>query len=168
MSTQVKIKKVPVEKYLSKYQKQTNVIKKTRTTLNYGSIVIMTDMDPDGNDIQCLLMQFFSKWPDLFLQGRIKRLRTPLFVCRHKKKPTRYFYTFDEFEANKSNLAGYEIDYIKGLGSLSPEDYKETVITNPNELTITLDDEYLKTLGITFGYDSELRKQWLLHTNEGA
>lgn len=160
------MKKIPVnETNLKKYNKQLNVIKGSKTTLNYGNIRIMTDMDPDGNDIQCLLLQFFSRWPDLFLQGRIRRLQTPLFVARHSKKPTRYFYTFDEYENNKDKLSGYEIDYIKGLGSLSPEDYKETVITNPVETVISLDDDYLKNLNVAFGDNADLRKEWLMKGN---
>lgn len=157
------MKKIPVnETNLKKYNTQLNVIKTSKTALNYGNIRIMTDMDPDGNDIQCLLLQFFSRWPDLFLQGRIKRLQTPLFVARHPKKATRYFYTFEEYENNKDGLSGYEVDYIKGLGSLSPEDYKETVITNPIETVIALDDEYLKSLNIVFGDNADLRKEWLI------
>ena len=157
------MKKIPVnETNLKKYNTQLNVIKTSKTDINYGNIRIMTDMDPDGNDIQCLLLQFFSRWPDLFLQGRIKRLQTPLFVARHPKKATRYFYTFEEYENNKDGLTGYEVDYIKGLGSLSPEDYKETVITNPVETVITLDAEYLKSLNIVFGDNADLRKEWLI------
>lgn len=151
------------EANLKKYFKQLNVVKNTKTELNYGKIRIMTDMDPDGNDIQCLLIQFLSRWPDLFLQKRVTRLHTPLFVARHNKKPTRYFYSFQEFEdTDKSELSGYEIDYIKGLGSLSPEDYKETVITNPVESVITLDDKFLESLNLVFGNNAELRKQWLI------
>lgn len=147
---------------LKKYYSQSNVIRKTgESQLNYGSIRIMTDMDPDGSDIQCLLLQFLSQWPDLFLQGRVKRLLTPLFIARKENQPSQFFYTFEEFDNAKNKLKGYEIDYIKGLGSLSPDEYKETVITNPKEVTITLDEMYKESLEKAFGSESQLRKAWL-------
>lgn len=151
---------------IKKYFAQTNVIKSTPSTLNYGKIRIMTDMDPDGSDIQCLLIQFFAKWPDLFQQGRVTRLLTPLFVAKKPKHKTRYFYSFDDYEKHKTELKGYEVDYIKGLGSLTPEDYKETVFDNPKEVTINLDDAYKTSLKKAFGDDANLRKIWLTGIQE--
>lgn len=146
---------------LKKYNAQRNVIKKTgASTLNYGTIKLLVDQDPDGADIACLLIQFFSKWPDLFLQGRIKRLNTPLYVAR-KKDDVKYFYSKDEYDAYKSNLKGWVIDYMKGLGSLSEEDYREA-INNPQDTTITYDTNAEKFLAMAFGNRAELRKDWLL------
>lgn len=150
------------EASLSRYQKQINVIKKTgASTLNYGVIKIMTDADPDGMDIQCLLLQFFSLWPDLFLQGRIKRLNTPLFVARKKGQPTKYYYTAIEYEAEKSKLSGWNIEYMKGLGSLIEEDYSFAINT-PNDTDITYDKDSRHSLDLAFGDSSENRKAWLL------
>lgn len=154
------IKKLKVtSETIKRYNEQTNVIHKTgESLLNYGIIRIMTDMDPDGNDIQCLLLQFFSHWPQLYLQGRIRRLNTPLFVARKKGKETLYFYTFDEYE--KADVAGYEVEYMKGLGSLINEDYK-VAINEPRDTILSFDENAKLSLKMAFGNDSQLRKDWL-------
>lgn len=154
------IKKLKVtSETIKRYNEQTNVIHKTgESLLNYGIIRIMTDMDPDGNDIQCLLLQFFSHWPQLYLQGRIRRLNTPLFVARKKGKETLYFYTFDEYE--KADVTGYEVEYMKGLGSLINEDYK-VAINEPRDTILSFDENAKLSLKMAFGNDSQLRKDWL-------
>ena len=150
------------EASLARYQKQHNVIKKSgASTLNYGIIRIMTDMDPDGNDIQCLLLQFFSHWPDLFLQGRVKRLNTPLFVARKKGQATKYYYTAIEYEADKSKLTGWSVEYMKGLGSLIEEDYSFAINT-PNDTNIVYDKDSRNSLDMAFGDNAQARKDWLL------
>lgn len=130
------------------------------SVLNYGKIAGLQDMDPDGNAIFCLLLMFFSRWPQLFKDQRILRVQTPLFVAKKKNKPTKYYYTFEEYENTKDNLTGYDVTYIKGLGSLEKEDYKETVITNPRFIAVTLDD--IEKLNMTFGNSADLRKEWML------
>lgn len=157
------IKKIAVNaENLKKYHAQTNIIQQTgESTLNYGMVRIMTDMDPDGNDIQCLLLQFFSHWPQLFLQGRIRRLNTPLFVARKKGKETQYFYTFKEYEDAKSKLNGYEVEYMKGLGSLTKEDYS-VAINQPKDTLLVYDEDSTESLEMAFGDDSQLRKDWLV------
>lgn len=129
--------------------------------LNYGRISILTDADSDGVDIFCQLLNFFSYWPELFSEQRIVRVNTPLFICTKKNKPTKYFYTFDEYDVAKDNLSGYDTSYIKGLGSLEKTDYKETVIVNPQLVAVELDD--LDMLKMIFGNDPDKRKEWLLN-----
>lgn len=133
---------------------------KSTDDIEYGKISILTDMDVDGISIACLLLQYFSRWPKLFEEGRITRLESPLFIARKKGQETQYFYTFDEYEANRNKLKGYEIDYIKGLGSLTNEDYKYA-IDNPRETVIKLDT--LDKLNMAFGNDSNARKEWILN-----
>ena len=128
--------------------------------LNYGKIAGLQDMDPDGNAIFCLLLMFFSRWPQLFKDKRVLRVQTPLFVAKKKGKPTKYYYTFEEYENTSDNLTGYEITYIKGLGSLEKEDYKETVIVNPRFIAVTLDD--IEKLNMTFGNSADARKEWMM------
>lgn len=159
----ITVKKVkPTSTLLAQYNSQDNVIKQTgESTLNYGEIKIMTDQDPDGFDIACLLLQFFSRWPDLFLQGRLKRLNTPLFVARKKGETTRYFYTATDYEKEKSKLAKWDIEYMKGLGSLIEEDYK-LAINSPNNTDFVYDRNSRESLNTAFGNSAEARKQWLL------
>lgn len=160
MITAKKVK--PTSTLLAQYNSQDNVIKQTgESTLNYGEIKIMTDQDPDGFDIACLLLQFFSRWPDLFLQGRLKRLNTPLFVARKKGETTRYFYTANDYEKEKSKLAKWDIEYMKGLGSLIEEDYR-LAINSPNNTDFIYDRNSRESLNTAFGNSAEARKQWLL------
>ena len=62
--------------------------------LNYGTIAILTDADPDGDSIFCLLIQFFSQWPELFKQKRIVRVACPLYIAK-KKGDAKWYYDKD-------------------------------------------------------------------------
>lgn len=128
--------------------------------LSYGKIAGLQDMDHDGHAIFCLLLLFFSRWPKLFEEGRILRVISPLFVCKKKGRVTKYYYSFEEYENAKNTLSGYEVSYIKGLGSLDKEDYAETVTRNPRMIQVTIDD--IKKLDMAFGDDANLRKDWMI------
>lgn len=132
---------------------------KPATTVNYGKIKIMVDADVDGaGSIQCLLLNLFSNWPELFEQGRIQRLMTPLYVCT-KGKHTELFYNKTDFD--KFNSKGWDIAYCKGLGTMSKEAYKECIM-NPMLVNITADDlDYMK-LEMAFGSSADKRKEWML------
>ena len=122
-------------------------------------------MDTDGNDILCLLLLFFSAYPQLFMNSQISRVLTPLYIAksRNKSKKTYYFYSEDEYLENIHLLDNtYEISYIKGLGSLSTDEYRETVFNNPKELVFNLSENSIKYLQIAFSDDRIARKQWLL------
>lgn len=131
---------------------------------NYKHIKILTDMDTDGNDILCLLLLVFSIYPQLFQHQRISRVLTPLYIAKSKNpkyKPI-YYYSEQEYLENFHTLhSSYEINYIKGLGSLDSKDYKETIFNNPKELFFTLDDDSIHYLQIAFGDDRLIRKEWL-------
>lgn len=126
--------------------------------LNYGRIAVLTDADQDGASIFCLLLMFFSRWPELFSEGRLCRVNTPLYIARKKGKPDQYFYTSEEYE--KADLKGWTVDYMKGLGSLEKNDYKRVVITEPFMTTITLDD--MEKLNMSFGNNADKRKEWMI------
>jgi DNA topoisomerase-2 len=124
---------------------------------NYGKIAIMSDMDVDGNSILCLLMNFFSNWKNLFDDGRVYRCLTPLYIAT-KGKETRFYYTKQEFDAAKID-SKWEVDYVKGLGSLPKNVYKE-MINNPRLIKIT--SAGLDSLEMAFGDDADKRKEWLV------
>ena len=126
--------------------------------LNYGRIAVLTDADQDGASIFCLLLMFFSRWTELFSEGRLCRVNTPLYIARKKGKPDQYFYTSEEYE--KADLKGWTVDYMKGLGSLEKNDYKRAVITEPFMTTITLDD--MEKLNMSFGNNADKRKEWMM------
>ena len=104
---------------------------------------------------------FLSRWPDLFKEGRVFSIETPLFVATKKGKETLYFYSFEDYENNKSKLSSYDVTYIKGLGSLDRNSYAETVIKNPKLIQITLDD--LDKLDMIFNNKrADDRKKWMM------
>ena len=128
--------------------------------LNYGKINLLSDQDNDGHAICCLLVMFFSRWQQLFDENRICRINTPLYIAEKKGRKTLYYYDQAEYENRKENLNGYEISYIKGLGSLSKQQYKDCIINNPRVTVLKLDD--IDKLNMIFGDDADARKDWML------
>ena len=96
--------------------------------LRYNNIVIATDADVDGMHIRLLLMTFFLQFfPDLIKNGHLYILQTPLFRVRNKKK-TFYCYSEDEkVNAIKTLGANYEMTRFKGLGEISPDEFKHFI-----------------------------------------
>lgn len=94
-------------------------------TLRYNKVVIATDADVDGMHIRLLLITFFLQFfPDLVKQGHLFVLTTPLFRVRNKKE-TIYCYSDIERQHAISKLgAKPEITRFKGLGEISPEEFK--------------------------------------------
>lgn len=93
--------------------------------LRYNQIVIATDADVDGMHIRLLLLTFFLQFfPDLIRQGHLYILQTPLFRVRNKKE-TIYCYNSDEREKALKKLGSSpEITRFKGLGEISPDEFK--------------------------------------------
>lgn len=147
--------------------KKNNQGKVVSSTLSYGKIIIATDQDMDGYSIRCLLINFFFKyWPELFEEGAVHILETPLYEALHKKsKKTEYFYDKAQFEAWSKNkqLGSYEISYFKGLGSCGKEAWNYMINEKPNLVKIKMDKgkESKEMLHMIFGDDSNARKDWL-------
>lgn len=93
--------------------------------LRYNNIVIATDADVDGMHIRLLLITFFLQFfPDVIKNGHLYVLETPLFRVRDKSK-TIYCYSEQEKEAAIEELRGKpEITRFKGLGEISPNEFK--------------------------------------------
>jgi topoisomerase-4 subunit B len=93
--------------------------------LRYNNVVIATDADVDGMHIRLLLLTFFLQFfPDLVRKGHVYILQTPLFRVRNKKE-TKYCYSEAEREAALARLgANPEITRFKGLGEISPDEFK--------------------------------------------
>ena len=94
-------------------------------TLRYNNVIIATDADVDGMHIRLLLLTFFLQFfPDLIKNGHVYILQTPLFRVRNKKE-TRYCYTEEERQAAMNELGkNPEITRFKGLGEISPNEFK--------------------------------------------
>ncbi|WP_070137164.1 DNA topoisomerase IV subunit B [Crocinitomix algicola] len=96
--------------------------------LRYKNIVIATDADVDGMHIRLLLLTFFLQFfPDLVRNGHVFILQTPLFRVRNKKE-TYYCYTDEErIEAIEACGKSAEITRFKGLGEISPDEFKNFI-----------------------------------------
>ena len=93
--------------------------------LRYKSVIIATDADVDGMHIRLLLLTFFLQFfPDLVKNGHLFILQTPLFRVRNKKE-TLYCYSDEEKKkAIKKLKNSPEITRFKGLGEISPDEFK--------------------------------------------
>lgn len=103
-------------------------IEEDMENLRYNKIIISTDADVDGMHIRLLLLTFFLRFfPDLVKKNHVFILQTPLFRVRNKKE-TRYCYSPDEKEdAMKSLGKNPEITRFKGLGEISPDEFKHFI-----------------------------------------
>jgi topoisomerase-4 subunit B len=96
--------------------------------LRYKNVVIATDADVDGMHIRLLLITFFLQFfPNLVRKGHLYILQTPLFRVRNKKK-TFYCYSEEEKASAMQKLGGNpEITRFKGLGEISPDEFKNFI-----------------------------------------
>ncbi len=96
--------------------------------LRYNNVVIATDADVDGMHIRLLLISFVVKFfPELITNGHLTVLETPLFRVRTKKK-TIYCYNEAEKQAALNELGkSAEITRFKGLGEVSPGEFKDFI-----------------------------------------
>lgn len=97
-------------------------------SLRYNRVVVATDADVDGMHIRLLLLTFFLQFfPDLVKAGHIYILQTPLFRVRNKKE-TIYCYSDEERQRAIQKLgAKPEITRFKGLGEISPDEFKKFI-----------------------------------------
>ncbi|MBN1924899.1 MAG: type IIA DNA topoisomerase subunit B, partial [Prolixibacteraceae bacterium] len=93
--------------------------------LRYNKVIVATDADVDGMHIRLLLLTFFLQFfPELVRKGHLHILQTPLFRVRNKRK-TYYCYSEEEKQAAIKKLgAKPEITRFKGLGEISPDEFK--------------------------------------------
>lgn len=121
--------------------------------LRYNKVIISTDADVDGMHIRLLLITFFLQFfPELIKKGHLYILQTPLFRVRNKKK-TIYCYSAQERDAAVKVLGtSIEITRFKGLGEISPDEFKnfigedirlDSVILNKNESVADMLEFYM-------------------------
>jgi topoisomerase-4 subunit B len=100
--------------------------------LRYNKVIVATDADVDGMHIRLLMITFFLQFfPDLIKKGHVYILQTPLFRVRNRKKgvyETIYCYTDEERVAAIEKLSpNPEITRFKGLGEISPDEFKHFI-----------------------------------------
>ena len=92
--------------------------------LRYNKVIIATDADVDGMHIRLLMLTFFLQFfPDLVKKGHVYILQTPLFRVKNKQE-IRYCYSEEERLKAIKAVKNPEITRFKGLGEISPEEFK--------------------------------------------
>lgn len=134
--------------------------------LRYNRVVLATDADVDGMHIRLLLITFFVQFfPDLVREGHLYILETPLFRVRTKKE-TRYCYTDEErLEALEELKPNPEVTRFKGLGEISPGEFKqfinEDIRLDPVELP-PKSKTISELLAFYMGKNTEERQQFII------
>jgi DNA topoisomerase-2 len=98
------------------------------------------------------MINFFSRWKELFAQKKVYIVTSPLYIFtknKGKKNEERvYCYDKAEYEKVRDQYKGWELRYIKGLGSLRPKEYRDVLDNTDRWLCVELDD--MKALEIMF------------------
>lgn len=134
------------------------------TKMNFDKIVITSDADSDGADIELLLITFFYTYMRPLVEaGKLYRAVTPLYIIRQKGKEY-YCYSEDELTEWKNSHSGsYDLLRAKGLGELNPEDLQKVCFMNERYKRISISDAEKTTelLNILMGNAVEPRKQYI-------
>lgn len=133
--------------------------------LRYNNIVIATDADVDGMHIRLLLLTFFLQFfPDLVKNGHVYILQTPLFRVRNKKE-TIYCYSDEERKAAIAKLGPKpEITRFKGLGEISPDEFKHFIGKDIRLEPVLLDQQasIQQLLNYYMGKNTQERQEFII------
>jgi topoisomerase-4 subunit B len=106
--------------------------------LRYQRVVIATDADVDGMHIRNLLLTYFLRYfEELVIKSHVYILETPLFRVRTKKE-TVYCYSESERDDAVTRLRGAEVTRFKGLGEISPGEFKQFIATDERLVPVTV------------------------------
>lgn len=147
--------------------------------LRYNKVIIATDADVDGMHIRMLLLTFFLQFfPDLVKKGHVHILQTPLFRVRNKKtskrsagkarqvaEDTYYCYSDEERLAAIEKLgANAEITRFKGLGEISPEEFRNFIGENmlADQVSLHKQDGVAEMLRFYMGKNSLERQNFII------
>lgn len=134
--------------------------------LRYNKVVIATDADVDGMHIRLLLITFFIQFfPELIKKGHLYILETPLFRVRNKKE-TVYCYSNDEMITAKENLGkSAEITRFKGLGEISPIEFKEFIGENIKlePIVINHESDISDVVSYYMGKNTQDRQEFIIN-----
>jgi len=134
--------------------------------LRYNNIVIATDADVDGMHIRLLLITFFLQFfPELIKEGHLYILQTPLFRVRNKKE-TIYCYSEQErVDAIAKLKPNPEITRFKGLGEISPDEFKHFIGDDIRLDPVMLDKDMSieELLSFYMGKNTPTRQQFIIN-----
>jgi len=133
--------------------------------LRYNNVIIATDADVDGMHIRLLLITFFLEFfPDLIKHGHLYIMQTPLFRVRNKSK-TYYCYSGSERDRAQKKLKGKaEITRFKGLGEISPNEFKYFIGKDIRLEPVLLrkEDAVQSMLGFYMGKNTPERQDFII------
>ncbi len=153
-------------------------------TLRYNKVIVATDADVDGMHIRLLIITFFLQFfPDLIKKGHVYVLQTPLFRVRNKKTKikskdvkasatgkgdfiTRYCYSEEERMAAIEELGpDPEITRFKGLGEISPDEFKNFIGPDIRleQVTLHKTDQVQKLLQYYMGKNTPERQNFIIN-----
>ena len=148
--------------------------------LRYNKVIIATDADVDGMHIRLLMLTFFLQYfPDLIKKGHVYVLQTPLFRVRNKKTAKRsgrakkedapddtvYCYSDDERVAAIQRFGeNAEITRFKGLGEISPEEFRDFIGENMrvDRVSLRKDDGVAEVLEFYMGKNTMERQNFII------
>jgi len=133
--------------------------------LRYNKIVLATDADVDGMHIRNLLITFFlTYFENLVLNGHLFILETPLFKVRNKSETIYCFSEKEQEEAVKKLKKGVEITRFKGLGEISPGEFKQFIGKQMRLIPVTINTlaDVAPTLTFYMGKNTPERKAFIM------
>lgn len=133
--------------------------------LRYNKVIISTDADVDGMHIRLLLLTYFLQFfPDLVRKGHVFVLETPLFRVRNKKKTIYCFNDDERNDAIEEIGKNPEITRFKGLGEISPNEFKNFINENIRlEPVILNENSKIKDLlSFYMGKNTQQRQEFII------
>jgi topoisomerase-4 subunit B len=132
--------------------------------LRYGKVIIATDADVDGLHIRNLLITCFLRFfPDLVTASHVWILETPLFRVRDKKTTT-YCYSEAERDRALESFRNPEVTRFKGLGEISPSEFKTFIGRAMRLSPVTVDDAHViqPLLQFYMGKNTPQRREYIM------
>jgi len=133
--------------------------------LRYNKIVIATDADVDGMHIRLLLLTFFLQfYPEVIRSGHLYILQTPLFRVRNKKKTVYCYSDAERVKAIAELGTNPEITRFKGLGEISPDEFKHFIGPNIRlePVMLTKDSPITDLLTFYMGKNTPERQEFII------
>jgi len=132
--------------------------------LRYNKVVIATDADVDGMHIRNLLLTYFLRFfEELVVTGHVYILETPIFRVRNKSE-TVYCYSEAERDAAVERLRNNEVTRFKGLGEISPKEFKQFIVDDEHMMRITAGSmgDVKRALDFFMGKNTPARKEYII------
>lgn len=133
--------------------------------LKYDKIIILSDADPDGMHIRCILLTFFFRYmKELITNGKVYVGMPPLYKVTAKDKEW-YCYTDEELRDITKNLNNYKLQRYKGLGEMTEKQLKDTTLDPAKRsiIRVGIEDAVMadKEISLWMGDDIAPRKEYI-------